>query len=120
MQGDIAVRVPDPVMFIGYWRNDAATRAKFRGEWLVTGDTGIADDEEFIRFVDRDDDVITSVSYRIGPRRSKTACCGIRLCAWLPWSARRTRNVRRRSPRLSCSTTALRRTMHCARNCSNM
>ena len=31
-QGDIAVRVPDPVMFIGYWRNDARTRDKFRGE----------------------------------------------------------------------------------------
>ncbi|GAB7525562.1 acyl-CoA synthetase [Paraburkholderia sp. 2C] len=66
-QGDIAVRVPDPVMFLGYWRNDAATRDKFRGEWLVTGDTGIADDEGFIRFVGRDDDVITSASYRIGP-----------------------------------------------------
>ncbi|CAB3752911.1 acyl-CoA synthetase [Paraburkholderia solisilvae] len=65
--GDIAVRVPDPVMFIGYWGNDAATRAKYRGEWLVTGDTGVADDEGFIRFVGRDDDVITSASYRIGP-----------------------------------------------------
>ncbi|CAB3773143.1 acyl-CoA synthetase [Paraburkholderia humisilvae] len=66
-QGDIAVRVPDPVMFIGYWCNDAATRDKYRGEWLVTGDTGVADDEGFIRFVGRDDDVITSASYRIGP-----------------------------------------------------
>jgi acetyl-CoA synthetase len=54
-------------MFIGYWRNDAATRDKYRGEWLVTGDTGVADDEGFIRFVGRDDDVITSASYRIGP-----------------------------------------------------
>ncbi|MFC0399059.1 acyl-CoA synthetase [Paraburkholderia rhizosphaerae] len=65
--GDIAVRVPDPVMFLGYWRNDAATRGKYRGEWLITGDTGVADDEGFIRFVGRDDDVITSASYRIGP-----------------------------------------------------
>jgi acetyl-CoA synthetase len=65
--GDIAVRVPDPVMFIGYWRNDTATRDKFRGEWVVTGDTGVADDEGFIRFVGRDDDVITSASYRISP-----------------------------------------------------
>jgi acyl-coenzyme A synthetase/AMP-(fatty) acid ligase len=56
------VRVPDPVMFIGYWRNDAATRDKFRGAWLVTGDTGVADDEGFIRFVGRDDDVMTSAS----------------------------------------------------------
>jgi acetyl-CoA synthetase len=67
VQGNIAVRAPDPVMFIGYWRNDAATRDKFRGDWLITGDTGITDDEGFIRFVGRDDDVITSASYRIGP-----------------------------------------------------
>jgi acetyl-CoA synthetase len=65
--GDIAVASPDPVMFLGYWRNETATREKFRGRFLVTGDLGTRDANGFIRFVGRDDDVITSAGYRIGP-----------------------------------------------------
>jgi acetyl-CoA synthetase len=65
--GNIAVRRPDPVMFLGYWRNPEATAAKFAGDWLLTGDTGVMDDEGWVRFIGRDDDVITSAGYRIGP-----------------------------------------------------
>jgi acetyl-CoA synthetase len=65
--GDIAVAAPDPVMFLGYWRNEAATREKFRGKFLLTGDLGTRDVDGFIRFVGRGDDVITSAGYRIGP-----------------------------------------------------
>ncbi|WP_144160388.1 acyl-CoA synthetase [Paraburkholderia sp. BCC1885] len=65
--GNIAVAGPDPVMFLGYWRNEAATREKFRGRYLLTGDLGQRDSEGFIRFVGRNDDVITSAGYRIGP-----------------------------------------------------
>lgn len=66
-QGAIAVRRPDPVMFLGYWNSPGATAAKFAGDWLLTGDTGIIDADGWIRFVGRDDDVITSAGYRIGP-----------------------------------------------------
>jgi acetyl-CoA synthetase len=66
-EGAIAVRAPDPVMFLGYWNKPEATRAKFRGDWLLTGDRGIADEEGDIAFLGRDDDVITSAGYRIGP-----------------------------------------------------
>jgi acetyl-CoA synthetase len=65
--GSIAVRSPDPVMFLGYWNNDAATRAKFRDNWLVTGDIGVRETDGWIRFVGREDDIITSAGYRIGP-----------------------------------------------------
>ncbi|MFT4064046.1 acyl-CoA synthetase [Paraburkholderia sp.] len=65
--GDIAVAAPDPVMFLGYWHNEAATREKFRGRFLLTGDLGACDADGFIRFVGRGDDVITSAGYRIGP-----------------------------------------------------
>ena len=65
--GQIAVRRPDPVMFLGYWNNPAATEAKFVGDWMTTGDQGDIDADGFIRFVGRDDDVITSAGYRIGP-----------------------------------------------------
>lgn len=66
-EGQIAVARPDPVMFLGYWKKDAATEAKFIGDWMTTGDQGALDAEGYIRFFGRDDDVITSSGYRIGP-----------------------------------------------------
>ncbi len=66
-QGRIAIRRPDPSMFLGYWNNPDATAAKFQGDWLITGDMGVSDDEGYIRFIARADDVITSAGYRIGP-----------------------------------------------------
>ncbi|ASW07812.1 AMP-binding protein [Rhizobium sp. 11515TR] len=65
--GQIAIKRPDPVMFLGYWQNEAATEAKFANDWLLTGDIGRQDADGYISFVGRDDDVITSSGYRIGP-----------------------------------------------------
>ncbi|HVX99200.1 MAG TPA: acyl-CoA synthetase [Pseudorhodoplanes sp.] len=65
--GQIAVKRPDPVMFIEYWGKPDATRDKFVGDWMLTGDQGISDEDGYIHFVGRDDDVITSSGYRIGP-----------------------------------------------------
>ncbi len=66
-EGQIAVRRPDPVMFLGYWRNPQATAEKFIGDWMKTGDQAVQDEDGYVRFVGRDDDVITSSGYRIGP-----------------------------------------------------
>jgi acetyl-CoA synthetase len=65
--GQIAIRRPDPVMFLSYWGNPDATREKFIGDWMTTGDQGIVDEDGYITFLGRDDDVITSSGYRIGP-----------------------------------------------------
>jgi acetyl-CoA synthetase len=65
--GQIAVRRPDPVMFLGYWNNPEATRQKFAGEYLLTGDMGRQDALGHFWFLGRADDVITSAGYRIGP-----------------------------------------------------
>lgn len=65
--GQIAVRRPDPVMFLGYWNRPEATNDKFVGNWMTTGDQGVMDTEGYVRFVGRDDDLITSAGYRIGP-----------------------------------------------------
>ena len=65
--GQIAVRRPDPVMFLEYWGKPAATEAKFIGDWMTTGDQGTIDEEGYYTFIGRDDDVITSSGYRIGP-----------------------------------------------------
>ncbi|MBL8586968.1 MAG: acyl-CoA synthetase [Methylobacteriaceae bacterium] len=65
--GQIAIRRPNPVMFLGYWSQPEATEKKYLGDWLITGDQGIFDDDGYVRFLGRDDDVITSSGYRIGP-----------------------------------------------------
>jgi acetyl-CoA synthetase len=65
--GQVAVRRPDPVMFLQYWNRPEATAQKFIGEWMTTGDQGHVDEDGYIHFVGRDDDVITSSGYRIGP-----------------------------------------------------
>jgi len=65
--GQIAVKRPDPVMFLEYWGRAEATEEKFVGDWMTTGDQGIVDEDGYFHFVGRDDDVITSAGYRIGP-----------------------------------------------------
>lgn len=65
--GNVAVRRPDPVMFLGYWQNPEATEKKFVGDWGLTGDQGRRDEDGYFWFLGRDDDVITSGAYRIGP-----------------------------------------------------
>jgi acetyl-CoA synthetase len=65
--GQIAVRRPDPVMFLNYWGRPEATREKFVGDWMTTGDQGRVDEDGYFHFIGRDDDVITSSGYRIGP-----------------------------------------------------
>jgi acetyl-CoA synthetase len=65
--GEIAVKRPDPVMFLEYWRNPDGTRKKFIGNWLLTGDLAQKDADGYFWFNGRKDDVITSAGYRIGP-----------------------------------------------------
>ena len=66
-EGDIAVRRGAASMMLEYWNKPQETQEKFRGEWLVTGDRGVIEANGFVRFVGREDDVITSGGYRIGP-----------------------------------------------------
>ncbi|WP_378948321.1 AMP-binding protein [Mesorhizobium sp. ANAO-SY3R2] len=65
--GQIAIARPNPVMFLEYWQNPEATAKKFVGEWMTTGDQGIEDKDGYVHFFGRDDDVITSAGFRIGP-----------------------------------------------------
>ncbi|MDF3074891.1 MAG: AMP-dependent synthetase [Alphaproteobacteria bacterium] len=67
VEGNIAALRPDPVMMKEYWRNPEATKKKFAGDWLLTGDVGSMDPDGYVWFKSRDDDVITSGGYRIGP-----------------------------------------------------
>ena len=65
--GVIAIRRPDPVMFLGYWSEPEATSRSFIGEWFLTGDLGRQDDDGFFFYEGRSDDLIISSGYRIDP-----------------------------------------------------
>ena len=58
---------PDPVFFIGYWRRDDATAAKFSGHWCRTGDEAIMDADGYLWYQGRADDMFKAAGYRIGP-----------------------------------------------------
>ena len=65
--GEIAVKRPDPVMFLEYWKKPQSTREKYIGPWLRTGDYGRKDNSGHIWFSGRQDDIIESGGFRIGP-----------------------------------------------------
>ncbi len=71
--GEVAIRRtdihgdPDPIFFLGYWNNEAATRAKFTGDWWRTGDVALRDEDGYLWYQGRADDVFKSAGYRIGP-----------------------------------------------------
>ena len=66
-RGEIAVRRPDPAMFLGYLDQPEATEEKFIGDWMRTGDSAVVDEDGYFHFIGREDDLITSAGYRIGP-----------------------------------------------------
>jgi acetyl-CoA synthetase len=67
--GEVAVRAPNPVIFLEYWAQPEATREKFDagGRWMRTGDLATADEDGYLRYESRADDIINSAGYRIGP-----------------------------------------------------
>jgi acetyl-CoA synthetase len=71
--GDVAVNRfdvhgdPDPIFFMGYWKNPAATAAKFTGDWCCTGDMAKRDADGYLWYEGRADDVFKAAGYRIGP-----------------------------------------------------
>ena len=65
-EGDVAIRRGSASMMLEYWNRPETTAEKFIGDWMLTGDRG-AWEGDYLRFVGREDDVITSAGYRIGP-----------------------------------------------------
>ncbi|MDQ1423448.1 MAG: acetyl-CoA synthetase [Acidimicrobiaceae bacterium] len=67
IEGEIAIDRHHPNTLLEYWRNPQATTEKFVNDWLITGDLGVMDEDGYIWFKSRKDDVIKSSGYRIGP-----------------------------------------------------
>jgi acetyl-CoA synthetase/medium-chain acyl-CoA synthetase len=72
-EGDIALGDRPPTLFAGYYRQQAETDAVFRGAWYVTGDRAVRDEDGYLWFTGRADDVILSAAYRIGPFEVESA-----------------------------------------------
>jgi acetyl-CoA synthetase len=66
-RGIIGVRQPNPCTMIEYWQNPEATAKKYAGGFLLTGDLGVQDADGYFWYVSREDDVITTAGYRVGP-----------------------------------------------------
>lgn len=58
---------PDPIFFLGYWKNPAATQGKYTGDWCRTGDLAVRDADGYLWYQGRSDDVFKAAGYRIGP-----------------------------------------------------
>ena len=65
--GEIAIQKPDPSLFLGYWQNQEATRNRYNGDWFLTGDFGYKDKNGYFWFIGREDDVIETGGFRVGP-----------------------------------------------------
>ncbi len=71
--GDVALHrfnqhgEPDPIFFLGYWKNPRSTQDKFTGDWCRTGDLAVRDADGYLWYQGRADDVFKAAGYRIGP-----------------------------------------------------
>jgi acetyl-CoA synthetase len=75
--GEIAVRYADnPVCFVEYWNKPEKTAGKVRNGWLLTEDLGTMDEDGYVAFKSRKDDVIISAGYRIGPEEVEDSVAG--------------------------------------------
>ncbi|MGO9451852.1 MAG: acyl-CoA synthetase [Candidatus Binataceae bacterium] len=83
-KGEIAIHRDSPVVMKEYWKNPDAMEEKFAGEWCLTGDLGYADDEGYVYFQGRADDVIKTSGYRVGPAEVEASIMevkGVASCA---------------------------------------
>jgi acetyl-CoA synthetase len=75
--GEIGIRYEDnPVCLKEYWNKPEKTAKKVRNGWLLTEDLGILDEDGYLEFVSRKDDVIISSGYRIGPEEVEDSLSG--------------------------------------------
>ena len=76
-RGKLVIRAPNPQLMLGYWNDPERTEAQYvevgGGRWFVTGDTVDADADGYLFYFGRDDDVIGSSGYRIGPQEVENA-----------------------------------------------
>jgi acetyl-CoA synthetase len=74
-RGEICLRArSNPHYPIGYWNRPEDTREVFGGDWFHTKDAATMDEDGYVWYAGRADDVIISAGYRIGPFEVESAC----------------------------------------------
>src|SRR4051794_33358044 len=74
-RGEICLRArSNPHYPLGYWNNDEASRETFGGQWFHTKDAASMDEDGYVWYEGRADDVIIAAGYRIGPFEVESAC----------------------------------------------
>jgi acetyl-CoA synthetase len=74
-RGEICLRArSNPHWPLGYWNNEEASRETFGGEWFHTKDAATQDEDGYVWYAGRADDVIIAAGYRIGPFEVESAC----------------------------------------------
>ncbi|WP_207592699.1 AMP-binding protein [Halomontanus rarus] len=73
--GQIALELPDPVLFDGYWNDEAATEECFADGLYLTGDLATQDEDGYVHFAGRADDLIITAGYRVSPAEVESALC---------------------------------------------
>lgn len=75
--GALALRLPNPQLMLGYWQEEERTRACYidgpDGKWFLTGDLASRDEDGYLWYSGRADDIISSAGYRIGPLEVENA-----------------------------------------------
>ncbi len=74
-RGEICLQArSNPHYPLGYWRNDEAGAETFGGEWFHTKDAAVQDEDGYVWYVGRADDVIIAAGYRVGPFEVESTC----------------------------------------------
>jgi acyl-coenzyme A synthetase/AMP-(fatty) acid ligase len=66
-EGMLCIQRDDPGLMLGYWQQPEETAACFRGDWFLTGDYARRDEDGYIWFLGRRDDLINTFGYRVSP-----------------------------------------------------
>lgn len=66
-EGMIAIPEDDPGLFLRYWNLPEETSKLRRGGWFLTGDYARIDEDGYLWFLGRKDDIIKSFGYRVSP-----------------------------------------------------
>jgi acyl-coenzyme A synthetase/AMP-(fatty) acid ligase len=88
VEGNVAMKTPNPQLMLGYWKDEEKTRSRFIGDWYLTGDRAARDADGYFWFAGRDDDLINSAGYRIGPMEVENALLqhpSVQECAVVGW-----------------------------------
>ncbi len=73
VSGQVAAHRSDPTLFLEYWNQPQRTQAMFHGDWVLTGDYAKIDESGYFWYEGRQDDLIKSAGYRIGPAEVEEA-----------------------------------------------